>query len=85
MAAAAAWTSLGAAVARHGSSWARSGKLRCAARPLMSSMAMLCARVAILAVAREGDEEENRDNMSEEDGKGDLSGMVLILEISSSM
>lgn len=46
---------------------------------------MLCARVAIWAVAREGDEDENRDNMSEEDGKGDLSGMVSILDIFSSM
>uniref|UniRef100_A0A0E0P709 Uncharacterized protein n=1 Tax=Oryza rufipogon TaxID=4529 RepID=A0A0E0P709_ORYRU len=77
--------SLGCRGGRRGSSWARSGKLRCAARPLMSSTVMLCARVAIWAVAREGDEDENRDNMSEEDGKGDLSGMVSILDISSSM
>uniref|UniRef100_A0A0A9D1S9 Uncharacterized protein n=1 Tax=Arundo donax TaxID=35708 RepID=A0A0A9D1S9_ARUDO len=50
--AAAAWTSLGAAVAGRGSSCANSGKLRCAARPLMASAATSWARAAISAVAK---------------------------------
>uniref|UniRef100_A0A0E0NCV0 Uncharacterized protein n=1 Tax=Oryza rufipogon TaxID=4529 RepID=A0A0E0NCV0_ORYRU len=72
----------GRRVAGRGSSWARSGKLRCASQPLMSSAAMLCARAAISAVAK-GDEDGNGDSMREEDVKGDWSGMVLILEIFS--
>uniref|UniRef100_A0A8R7TLH2 Uncharacterized protein n=1 Tax=Triticum urartu TaxID=4572 RepID=A0A8R7TLH2_TRIUA len=49
---AAAWTSLGAALAGRGSRCARSGKLRCAARLLMASVATSCARAAISAVAK---------------------------------
>uniref|UniRef100_A0A0E0DD76 Uncharacterized protein n=1 Tax=Oryza meridionalis TaxID=40149 RepID=A0A0E0DD76_9ORYZ len=81
-----------------GSSWARPGKLRCVAWSLMLSAATSCARAAISAVAkvpskisvvvREGDEDGNRDREQirhEEDRKGDWSGMVPILEISSGM
>jgi hypothetical protein len=50
--AAAAWTSLGAAVAGRGRSFASSGKLRCAARPLIASAATSWARAAISAVAK---------------------------------
>ncbi|PAN39447.1 hypothetical protein PAHAL_7G243300 [Panicum hallii] len=50
--AAAAWMSAGDVDAGRGSSWARSGKLRCAARPLIASAATSCARAAISAVGK---------------------------------